>query len=793
MVRELKPSQIYRRCAFKVADFETTDDLPPLDGIIGQERAVKALELGLGIRDRRYNIYVAGDVGTGKTSTVRAFLERVSANEPPPPDLCYVFNFEDPYFPAPLRLPAGEGERLRADMSRLIDGLKHSVPNAFHSREYQDRRHEVDESVVAERARAFEALEAEVGERGFALQRTPIGINLIPLREDGQPMTEDAYAQLSETERQRLEETQTQLQPQVQKVIREVTALEERRMEKLDRLNREVASFLIHPPVNRLREKHEGRQAVLDYLDAVENHLMANVAQFLPSDEEAGAAAQSAEGQDLFYKYQVNVLVDHSLTRGAPVIVQDNATYSNLFGRIEHRVQMGALTSDFTLVKPGSLHAANGGYLVLNGDNLMRNPASWEGLKVALKCGEIQMEDPDNGGLNVAGGLRPKPFPMEVKVIVVGGHELYQLLDQVDEDFGKFFNVKSEFSDQIRWEAGVERAFAQFVRARCAERDLLPFQRSGVARVVEYAAQLVGSQKRLSARFSDIMVIVREADYWARQAGDARVAGGHVERAIDQKHFRANLVEEVIREMLQDGDLLVDVAGAAVGQVNGLTVYELGDVSFGRPVRITAAAYAGKDGVVNIEREAELSGKIHTKGMLIHKAWLGETFAREWPLSLSASLTFEQSYSPVDGDSASCAELYALLSVLADVPLLQGIAVTGSMNQKGRVQPVGGVNQKVEGFFRVCKAKGLTGEQGAIIPAQNVDDLMLHRDVVEAVREGRFHLWGIKWVEEGLRVLTGRTVGRRDGRAFSPRSVYGRVEARLRGLSETVDSQEEDE
>jgi len=794
MVRELTPDKLYRRCDPTKLGFEHTDQLAPLDAIIGQERAVKALELGLGIRDHRYNIYVAGDPGTGKISTVKAFLERVSADEATPPDLCYVRNLKNPYQPLPLHLPAGQGVKLAEAMSHLIEGLKFSIPAAFESDEYRQRRQQIDEQAVANRAHIFELLEEEAAKRGFALQRTPIGINAIPVH-NGKPLTEEQYNQLSEAQRQQLEKNQQEIQPLVQNTIHEVSSLEETRSQQVHQLNQDAAAFLVQPAIAKLKDHYRDQEAVFQYLEAVENDLMRNVDTFFSSEEEDKSQAGPGLGEepDPFKKYMVNVLVDHNDTQGAPVVVLDNANHPNLFGKIEHRVLMGTLVSDFTLIRAGALHQANGGYLVLNADNLMRSPMSWEGLKVAFKCAQIALEDPSYmAGYSSAESLKPMPVPLDVKVIIVGSHGLYRMIEAYDEEFKKFFNVKCEFSDHIPWKAKYVRQFGPFIRARCQDRCLLPFDNTGVARIVEYASQLIGSQKKLSARFSDIMIIVRESVYWAQHQDAKMVTVSHVNQAIEQRHYRGNLVEETIQQMIEEGTILVAAKGAKVGQVNGLSVYDLGDIAFGRPVRITANVFMGKDGVVDIESEADLSGKIHTKGAMIIKGWFGQTFATTQPLSLSGSLTFEQSYGPIDGDSASCAEVYALLSALSDVPIRQTIAVTGSMNQKGEVQPIGGVNEKIEGFFRVCQAKGLTKDQGVVIPAQNVADLMLHRDVVQAVEQGNFHVWPIKRVEEGLAIMTGQKVGKSSKGKFPKDSIYAKVNERLEAFNQGLEPDEDD-
>jgi lon-related putative ATP-dependent protease len=499
---------------------------------------------------------------------------------------------------------------------------------------------------------------------------------------------------------------------------------------------------------------------------------------------------------ELFTRYKVNVLVDHSKTKGAPVVMQENATYTNLFGKIERRVQFGVMTADFTMIKPGSLHEANGGYLVLNASNLLKYEISWEALKIALRSGRIQIEDPATMmGFTTTESLKPEPVPLSVKVILIGSPELYYLLETLDEDFPQLFAVKADFDDEMPWDENYIKQLGPFVAARVKERPgLKHFHKTALARLAEYAAELTGDQKKLSARFSDLMTIVREASYWAERDGARLVKAEHVEQAIEEKIYRNSLIEEKIHELILRGDILVDIAGERVGCVNGLSVLQLPDFSFGRPTRITANVFTGKEGVLDVEREAELSGKIHSKGVLILKGWLGEKFALDHPLSLSASITFEQSYSKIDGDSASSTELYALISALAGVPLKQGIAVTGSVNQKGEIQPIGSVNEKIDGFFKVCKAQGLTGDQGVIIPEQNIDNLMLRQEIIDAVNKKQFHIYAVKTVEEGLEILTGLKAGERgpDGK-FPEGTIYARVEARLREIQKNLNTTETEE
>jgi lon-related putative ATP-dependent protease len=814
MARRLRPKELKRRLDPKVFPFVTTEECEPLEEIIGQERAVKALELGLGIKDFRYNIYVAGSPGTGKNSTVKAFLKRLSAHEETPSDWCYVHNFQDPYCPIYLELPAGWGQRFRSEMKRLIERLKREIPAALQSEFYQKRRQEIQNEFAERQRQLFEEISQRAKKKGFVLQQTEQGVRGVPLL-GGEPLSEEKLHELSMEELKKIDRQVEAAQEDLQEMVREIylaaQGFQEELEEQIKSLNRETAELVVAPRISELSKRYEKFPRIVRYLEAVEEDVLDHLDDFLPQSQKQGGdeggqgvaspldgLLSSVELVDPLRRYEVNVLIDRGRLKGTPVVVQENATYTNLFGRIERRMQLGlgAITSDFTLIRPGSLHEANGGYLVLNADNLFKYWASWEALKIAIRSRQISIEDPGHlqGYPATTEGIRPEPIPLDVKVILIGSQDLYLTLQSYDEDFGKLFNVKCDFADSMEWKEEYTQKFGPFIRARVEERPgLRHFHRSGVARVVEYASELTEDQEKLSARFSDLMTIIREASYWARMSGAKYVKAEHVERAIEEKVYRHNLLEERIHELIARGDLLVEVEGEAIGQVNGLYVMTWGDFSFGRPARVTANVYAGKDGVVSIEREAELSGTAHTKGLLILKGWLGEKFAYDKPLSLTASITFEQSYSKIDGDSASSTELYALISAIAEVPIRQGIAVTGSVNQKGEIQPIGGVNEKIEGFYAVCKAKGLTGEQGVMIPHQNVHNLTLKGEVIEAVRKGKFHIWAVKTVDEGIELLTGMRAGRRTKRGFSKGSVYARVDERLRQLAASLERASESE
>ncbi len=799
MARELKPNELRRTCDPTRFPFTTTVELEPLAEIVGQTRALEALEVGLNIKDplNRYNVYVSGEPGLGKTSTVIRYLRELSSSQETPPDIVYVYNFREPHHPRYLLLPPGRGREFQRDMERCIEFVKRELPKALESEELKARAKAERERFSRMREEAFEELEAKAKALGFAVQRTPLGINTIPLKPDGTPYSQEEYENLPEEEKEAILKRQEELQEAIRELFKRLGALEEEWQQAKRELTKRAAEFLVEPRFAQLKAKYARNGRVLEYLEEVQRDILENVEALQAANKQPPIPLP--QQQDQYQKYRVNVIVDHSRTEGAPVVVEENATYTNLFGTIERRVQFGIMTTDFTQIRAGALHRANGGYLVLSALNLLRSPLSWEALKIALRTGKIRIEDPAQMlGIAPTEGLRPEPVPLDLKVVLIGPPWLYYLLRFYDEDFRKLFTIRSDFDTEMPWDDRAEEAIARFVRARMEEdRSILPFSPSGVAKLVEYASELAGDQRKISTRFAELSALIKEASFWAKKEGVQTVEARHVKTAIEKGRFRHSLVAEKIRELIARGKLLVDVAGERVGQVNGLAVIDLGDFAFGRPTRITANVFTGKDGVVNIEREAELSGKTHTKGILILKGYLGDRFARKRPLSLSASITFEQSYTMIDGDSASAAELLALLSALSGVPVRQGIAVTGSVDQKGRLQPVGGVNEKIEGHFRVCEILGLDGTQGVIIPVGNVDNLMLPEDIVRAVAEGRFHIWAAETVEEVVELATGMPAGtpNEDGE-YPEGTVYHLVQKRLeeihRNLKEEAPEEEEE-
>ncbi|MCX7750543.1 MAG: AAA family ATPase [Candidatus Bipolaricaulota bacterium] len=797
MAYEVPPARLRRTCDPGVFTFSTTDELPPLRDIVGQERALEALRLGLGIRDpqHRYNLYVAGEPGLGKTSAVSRLLAEVSSTRPVPPDLVYVHNFRVPHVPRYLLLPPGKGREFKGEMDRLVEFLAQEVPRVLESEEFKAREKRERERVSQEREEEFRRLERRAEELGFALQRTPLGIHTIPLKGDGTPYSQEEYGALPEEERAAILRRQEELQALVRDAFGRLARLDEAWGEVQRRITREAVEVLLAPRLEALRAKYAGLARVQGFLDDVQADILENVDAFGGNKKALPGLPFPLPEGDRFLRYRVNVVVDRTGAAGAPVVVEGNATYTNLFGTIERRFQLGAVTTDFTQIRGGALHRANGGYLVLHAANLLRFPLSWEALKTALKAGEIRTEDPAQMlGLSSTEGLRPEPVPLDVKVVLVGPPYLYYLLYHYDEDFRKLFGVRADFDTETPWTEEGERALAGFVRA-CREEnpEVLPFSPSGVARLVEYAAELASDQTKLSTRFGALSALVAEASFWARSAGASVVDAAHVRQAIAKGRYRHSLLAEKVREWIARGKLIVDVHGAKVGQVNGLAVFDLGDFSFGKPTRITANVYTAKSGVVDIEREAELGGKLHTKGVMILKGYLSSQFGGRKPLSLGASLALEQSYSGVEGDSASAAELYALLSALSGVPARQGVAVTGAVDQKGRLQPVGGINEKIEGHFLVCRELGLDGTQGVIIPAGNADELMLPEEVVAAVAEGRFHVWACSTVEEGVEVLFGLPPGEPDAEGNYPEgTLFRRVADRLEEIRSLLQEEEEE-
>ncbi len=795
--RKVLPEQLGWCCDPADFDFETTADVEPLEGIIGQERAVRALRLGVELYGPGYNIFVCGLSGTGRATTIQQMLKEIRPVCPPAPDRCYVHSFQHPEQPRLLTLPRGTANNFRKDMNRALDFLATRLPQLLEDEQYQRARSRILERYGAQEKDMLDTFSEQLKKDRFALAEIGgVGTTVVPVV-GGQPVPVEkldelvAGGQVDATQARALSTRQEQLQKQFITIYRKTLELQRAMNFELELLEKETASVLVDSVIEDLKEKHPHAQ-VAEHLEAVRTSLLDNLALFKAQTEgEEGEAARSRPSPpgDPFRMYRVNVVLAHEKEDGCPVIIETSPTYSNLFGTVQRSYDMrGVAHSDFLDVRGGSLLEADGGYLVVNALDALIEPGVWKALKRTLMHGKLEIQAvPEWMTPFATSAMKPEPIPVTVKVIMIGEHYLFDLLYAHEEDFKQIFKVKADFDSEMERTQGAVRQYALLLRKLCEEDKLLPFHREAVAAVVEFSVRRAGRQDKLSTRFSEIADLAREATYWALKepTHNGVVQRKHVKQAIEERIERHNLVESKLQELIEKGVLLIDVTGERVGQVNGLSVFDMGSYAFGKPVRITASTAMGRQGIINIEREANLSGRFYDKGMAILSGYLRQKFAQNKPMSLAASVCFEQSYSGVDGDSASSTEVYALLSSLSALPLQQGIAVTGSVNQKGDIQAIGGVNYKIEGFYDVCKAKGLTGKQGVILPIENVPDLMLRPDVAEAVRTGKFHLYPVASVDEGIEILTGVKAGEAVAEGgFEPGTVYGRVDARLRELAE---------
>jgi lon-related putative ATP-dependent protease len=788
MVDELSHQKLRKQCDPQLLHCETTEEMTPLEGIIGQERAVRALKFGLDIKERGFNIYVAGYPGTGRMTAVKDFLKELAKTKPTPPDWCYVHNFPNPYEPKAIKLPSGMGKVFQSDIANLVREVRVVLPKAFESEDYSAKRTATIKSMDEERQKLIEQLNKKAQEEGFLLQTTPIGLLAIPVVK-GKPISDEEFLALSPKMQDEIQKRREKLDVELTNAMRQLHVLEGKINEEIKKLNRDVALFAVGHLMTDLKEKYKEHPDVVSYIDDLQNDLLENLAQFLRQPEAGPTPFQFPWIRELpFKKYEVNVIVDNSDVKGAPVIVELSPTYQNIFGRIEKEAQFGVLTTDLTMIRAGSLHKANGGYMVVRVEELLQNPLSWDSLKKALASEQVTVEEPgERLGLISVKGLKPEPISLNVKVILIGNPLLYQMLFMYDMDFRELFKVKADFDTTMELTEENIQKYTAFICTFCRKESMKHFDCSAVAKIVEHSSRLAEDQEKLSTRFAEIADVIREANFYAMQEKTKYVSASHVKKAIEEKIYRSSLIQEKIQELITRNVLLIDTDGEAVGQVNGLSVMGLGDFAFGRPSRVTASIGMGQEGIIDIERRAKLGGPIHTKGVLILSGFLMEKYAQDKPLSLSARLVFEQSYEGVEGDSASSTELYAILSALSGLPIKQNFAVTGSVNQKGEVQAIGGVNEKIEGFYEVCKAKGLTGKQGVIIPESNVQNLMLKEEIVEAVRAEKFHIYPVKTIDEGIEILTGAKAGerRRDG-TFEEETVNYKVNKRLKEIAEKL-------
>ena len=794
---EIPAEKLHWRCDPKLFHFECTKDLSPLREFIGQERAQRAMEFGLDMPNDGYNIYMAGLTGTGKTSMVKTQIEKLIREQESRgqkftiDDWCYLYNFKEPDRPQIVSLPQGKGKSFQNQIEKLLDKARQELSKAFSSDEYKEQAKKMSENAQSVQKKAFDEISAEAHKKGFVLRITPAGPAIIPLI-DGRPMEEKEYLALDEAKHKEIEAHQTELGNKLRTVIEDLTEQQKQATEKFNKMDEEIGEYTVNRLFNSVSKAYEKHEKVTAFLIDLKTYVLDNLTLFKTTEDPVNPVlgipmSQAMGGRDPFLPFKVNVFIDNSDRKTPPVIIEPNPNFGNLFGKIERRFLFGGYLSDHTMIKPGALNLANGGYLLVNATDVLTNTGVWTALKRSLKNKEVRIEDPfEQFGLIAPQGMRPEPMPVHAKVILIGDGNLYQILSMYDEDFWEIFKVKADFNFEIDRTEKHMLDYAAFISGCCEECETKHFDPNGVAKALEYSARIVADQEKLSSRFAQIKEIIEEANYWANKEKSKYISASHVQKAIDEKLFRHNMVDERIQEMITQGTIMIDTDGGVIGQINGLSVYALGDIVFGKPSRITARTYLGRSGVINIERESQLGGPIHNKGVMILNGYLGWKYAQDKPLSLSASLCFEQSYDGVEGDSASSAELYAILSSVSGIPIKQNIAVTGSVNQKGEIQPIGGVNHKIEGFFKVCKVKGLTGEQGVLIPKQNLRNLMLKDEVVNAVQKGDFHIYAVTTIDEGIEVLTGKKAGGKIRGKYPSGTVNYLVDKNLSDMAERL-------
>ncbi len=794
--RPLSAEQVRFVCDPASLGFRTTDDLPDVAEIVGQPRAVGAVKFGIDIRHKGYNIVVLGPPGSGRYTLIGEFLRRAAASQPRPDDSCYIHNFDEPYKPKALKLPAGRALPFRETMARLVEDLRVAIPAAFENEEYHSRRNLIENELKERQDRAFKELREVAQHKNLALGQSPAGFVFVPMRL-GQIIAPDAFNALPQSEREAIGKNIADMEPQLEALFRQIQAWQKDSLERLRALNRSAAERVVDHRIAPLREAFAGFPGVLAYLQCVRDDVIRNVFDFLKAAASGtgGTTGQApaihslvhnpnelvgGEDANPFRRYQVNVIVHNGDGGGAPVVFDDAPTFMSLVGRVEYAAQLGQLTTDFTLIKPGALHKANGGYLVLDLRKLLMQPLAYEELKRTLLSQQIRIElVAQRLGYSSVVTLEPEPIPLDAKIVLVGDSMLYYMLSAYDPEFPELFKVQAELSDRLAPSAEMLPHYSRLIATLCRREKLRAFDAGAVARVIEHSARMVEDRERLSARFAYVLDLLREADYWAGEVERKVVTSVEVQKSIDTRIGRADHMRERVHEQIERGWVMIDTAGEAVGQVNGLSVLQLGNFAFGKPSRITARVRVGRGEVIDIERRVELGGPLHSKGVYILSGYLGAKYAADGPLALSASLVFEQSYGGVDGDSASSAELYALLSALAGIPIRQGFAVTGSVNQFGQVQAIGGANEKIEGFFDICRARGLTGDQGVLIPAANVVNLVLRGDVVAAIADGRFKIFPIRTIDEGIALLTGREAEAIDERVAERLREFAAVARKL--------------
>jgi len=788
LVSELSTEKLRWTCDPKIIAAKTTEELKPLEVMVGQPRAYQALMFGFQTKEQGFNIFAAGPQGTGKTTTTTDFLEDIARKMPTPSDWCYVHNFANEYEPKTLRCPAGLGRQLKQDLREVVQAARIAIPQLFEGDDYTTKRDGILKKVNQKRQDSIAQMAHTAQSEGFTMQLTAFGISLVPVIKD-HPLTEDEFLALPKDTQQKLTQKREDLKDKLTPFVRELRDLETKAHDEVAKFDKEVALYVIEHLMSSLLEKYKGHEEITNFLKEIQSQIVADFDKFRGrTGEKKEELPQSAWLEEMAFRvYDVNVVADNSNLKGAPVVVEQNPTFDNLLGRIEKESQLGTLSTDFTLIRGGSIHRANGGFLIIRAEQLLRDLNVYEGLKRALKSQEILVEDlPQRVGYASIRSLTPKPIPLDMKVVLIGDSRTYQVLFAYDPEFRELFKVKADWDSTMdRTDANL-RNYAGFFTTLALNENLKHSDATAISRLLEHSCRLADDQDKLSTQFGIVADVAREANFYALQDNSKYITGAHVEKAIEAKIYRSNLIQEKLREYIDRGIIFISTDGEAVGQINGLSVLSLGDFSFGAPSRITVAVGLGKEGLIDVQREVNMSGPIHGKGVMIIAGYLASKFARDKPLTLSARIVFEQNYEGVEGDSASSTELYAILSELSGVPIKQTFAITGSVNLKGEVQPIGGVNEKLEGYFEVCKSRGLNGKHGAMIPESNVRNLMLKKEVVEAVNAGKFHIYPVKTIDEGIEVLTGKPAGKRlpDG-TFEKDSVFDLVDKRLTEMAET--------
>lgn len=759
---EVSYKNLKYKCNPDILNFVTTEELERNYNGIGQERGIDSLKFGLNVDVNGYNLYLEGPSGVGKTMYTRDYLNKISKNKKTPSDWCYVYNFENPNEPVAINFPAGQGQEFADTMERFIKDIKKEMKATFNNEDFEKEKNIIIQKYQDKRAKLLEDLNTQSAKYGFQVKSSDTGIYMMPIV-NGKVIKEDEFEKLDDEIKKEYEEKSTIVQQQIIQVISKIKEIEQESDKKVSEWQSSIASLSVEGHISYVKSKFKRNKKITKFLEGVKKDVLRNIPKF------TGAEVKPQDGQPRVIEakpwdnYKVNLFIDNSSVEGAPVIMDSNYSFTNIFGRLEYENQYGILKTDYTMIRPGLLHKANGGYIIFQANDLLTNPVTYDNLKKVLRNKEIGIDNSlDQKTSMVMVSLKPEPIPLDIKVIIIGNENVYQTLLSVDQDFRKLFKIKVEFADDAPLNDENIRDLARFVHGYCEDDDLPHLDKFAVARLAEYSTRLSTSQNRMSTRFGELSQVIAEAATWAKINKSKVVTKEFIDKALEERKNRLKKYDDKYTKMIEEGTLLIDTEGEKVGQINGLTVMTIGDYSFGKPVRITVNTYTGKKGIIDIEREVELSGSSHSKGILILNGYLGEKFAKDMPLSLTASICFEQLYNGVDGDSASSTELYALLSNLSGVPINQGIAVTGSVNQKGEIQAIGGVNEKIEGYFEICKLKGLTGKQGVLIPKQNIRNLNLDEEIITAVKNGKFHIYAVSTIDEGIEILTGVPAGKKE-------------------------------